>query len=84
MLLVIDITSNGGGTNWYEPAARTLSAKTLQPGAFGFIRHPHWTKQMKERLSTIEAEILKKTSSPKLKKLLTQTAENLTRRNRGN
>jgi hypothetical protein len=74
--LVIDISSNGGGTNWYEPAARTLSAKTLQVGASGFIRHPHWTKQLKERLSTLEAEIAK-TSSPKFKKLLTQSAKNL-------
>ena len=54
--LLVDITGNGGGTNWIEPAARTLSAKALRSPRQQFIRHNHWTKQLKKRLETIEAD----------------------------
>ena len=54
--LLADITGNGGGTNWTEPAARTLSAKPLRSPRQQFIRHEHWTKQLKRRLETIEAD----------------------------
>jgi hypothetical protein len=74
--LVIDITANGGGTNWYEPAARTLTPKPLRSPASGFLRHPHWTRQLKDELTDVEAEI-QKTTAPKLKALLTKTAEDL-------
>lgn len=76
--LLVDITSNGGGTNWYEPAARSLTAKPLRSAAFGFIRHKHWTRQLKERLLTVENET-RKTSAPRLKKLLARMAGNLRR-----
>ncbi|HEX8251272.1 MAG TPA: S41 family peptidase [Pyrinomonadaceae bacterium] len=55
-VLLVDITGNGGGTNWTEPAARTLSAKSLRSPRQQFIRHEHWTKQLKRRLEIIEAD----------------------------
>jgi len=55
-VLLVDITGNGGGTNWTEPAARTLSAKSLRSLRQQFIRHEHWTKQLKRRLEIIEAD----------------------------
>lgn len=54
--LLVDITGNGGGTNWTEPAARTLSAKSLRSPRQQFIQHEHWTQQLKKRLETIEAD----------------------------
>ena len=54
--LLVDISGNGGGTNWTEPAARTLSSKPLRSPRQQFIRHEHWTKQLKRRLETIEAD----------------------------
>lgn len=74
--LLIDITSNGGGTNWYEPAARTLTPKPLRSADFGFLKHAHWTKQLKEKLEDVENQI-QKNPSPKLKGLLEKEAENL-------
>jgi hypothetical protein len=53
--LLVDITGNGGGTNWIEPAARTFSAKPLRSPRQQFIRHEHWTKQLQKRLEIIEA-----------------------------
>ena len=68
-VLVVDITGNGGGTNWIESAARTLSAKPLRSPRQQFIRHEHWTKQLKRRLETIEADI-RQSASPDRKLLL--------------
>jgi hypothetical protein len=55
-VLLVDITGNGGGTNWVEPAARTLTAKRLRSPRQGFIRHEHWTRQLRARLAVIEAD----------------------------
>ena len=67
--LLVDITGNGGGTNWTEPAARTLSAKPLRSPRQQFIRHEHWTKQLKMRLEAIEADI-RQSASPNRELLL--------------
>lgn len=68
-VLLVDITGNGGGTNWTEPAARTLSAKSLRSPRQQFIRHEHWTKQLKRRLEIIEADA-RKSGSPNRELLL--------------
>jgi hypothetical protein len=60
--LVVDITSNGGGTNWIEPAARTLSAKSLNSPRQQFIRHEHWTQQLEKRLKVIESDLSSNTT----------------------
>lgn len=55
--LLVDITGNGGGTNWIEPAARTLSSRQLNSPRQQFIRHDHWTEQLDHRLSVIQSEM---------------------------
>ncbi|MEO7673380.1 MAG: hypothetical protein ABIU09_04800, partial [Pyrinomonadaceae bacterium] len=77
--LLVDITSNGGGTSWYEPAAKTLSSKEARPTKSGFIRHEHWVKQVRGQLETINAD-LKKASSSKDKQILTRAAGVLSQR----
>lgn len=71
--LLVDITGNGGGTNWTEPAARTFSAKPLRSPRQQFIRHEHWTKQLKRRLEIIEADA--RQSAPPNRELLLQGAD---------
>jgi hypothetical protein len=51
--LLVDITNNGGGTEWAEAAARILSPKTLSSERRGFVRGPHWSEQWK----TLAAEL---------------------------
>lgn len=75
--LLADITGNGGGTNWTEPAARTLSAKSLRSPRQQFIRHEHWTKQLKRRLEIIEADA-RRSASPNRELLL--QGENILRK----
>ncbi|RYY28226.1 MAG: hypothetical protein EOP62_03215 [Sphingomonadales bacterium] len=43
-VLLLDISDNGGGSEWAEAAARTLSARTLTSAKTGFVRGEHWAK----------------------------------------
>ncbi len=71
--LLVDITGNGGGTNWVEPAARTLTKKPLRSPRLAFIKHPHWDKQFTERLGDIEADLRQAPMAQR--KLLEQAAD---------
>jgi hypothetical protein len=55
--LLIDITHNGGGSDWAEVPPRVLTSVPLHDPKAAFIRHEHWTKQLQERLQTVEADI---------------------------
>lgn len=43
-VLLVDISDNGGGSEWAEAAARTLSARTLTSASTGFVRGAHWAR----------------------------------------
>lgn len=73
--LVVDITGNGGGTNWVEPAARTLTAKPLRSPRQAFIRHEHWTRQLGARLAAVEADA--RQASPPHRDVLRRAAATL-------
>lgn len=62
--LLVDIAHNGGGSNWVEAPPRVLSRVPLRESRFGFIKHEHWTKQLKEQLADVETD-LKKGAEPK-------------------
>ncbi|MCR5871510.1 MULTISPECIES: S41 family peptidase [unclassified Sphingomonas] len=40
--LLVDLTGNGGGSEWAEAAARMVTAKRLTSAPVGFVRGPHW------------------------------------------
>jgi len=41
-ILLVDITGNGGGSEWAEAAARMLSRRPLVSARLGFVRGEHW------------------------------------------
>ena len=43
--LLVDITGNGGGTEWAEAAARMLTPVRLKSERVDFVRGPQWTKE---------------------------------------
>lgn len=43
-ILLLDISDNGGGSEWAEAAARMLSARTLTSARTGFVRGAHWAR----------------------------------------
>ena len=54
--LIVDVTGNGGGSNWVEPAARVMTPIALRSPRLGFIRHPHWVKQLSDRLEDVQKD----------------------------
>ena len=55
--IVLDITQNGGGSDWVDPVARTLSPVRLQAPRMAFMRHPHWTQQLQDMLDDIGTDL---------------------------
>src|SRR5208283_1584979 len=43
-VLLVDITNNGGGSEWAEAAARILSREELVSESMEFVRGSHWAK----------------------------------------
>ena len=46
--LLVDITGNGGGSEWAEAAARIFSPRQLVSERRGFVRGEHWAKQWRD------------------------------------
>jgi len=62
--ILVDVTHNGGGSDWVEAPPRVLSSVPLRESRFAFLKHEHWTSQLRERLNDVEAD-LKKGAGPK-------------------
>jgi len=73
--ILVDITGNGGGTNWVEPAARVLTPIPLKSPRLGFVKHEHWTHQLQDELRDVERDL--QHASPTDRGLLTSAAEML-------
>ena len=61
--ILVDITNNGGGSDWVEAPPRVLSRVPLHESRLAFLNE-HWTKQLQEQLQDIETD-LKNNSTPK-------------------
>ncbi len=72
--ILVDITSNGGGSNWVDAAVRTMSPVALRDMRLGFLKHPHWSKDLEEILKDVHADLEK---SPKHREVLIEAAKNL-------
>lgn len=46
--LLVDISSNGGGSEWVDAAARVISPRPLQSNRMGFVRGEHWVKHWRD------------------------------------
>jgi hypothetical protein len=55
--VIIDLTGNGGGTEWAEYAAAALSGKPLNPPAVAFIRGKHWQHSFSSEVSALDARL---------------------------
>ena len=52
-VLLVDITNNGGGSEWAEAAARIFSPKLLVSERRGFVRGEHWATQWRDLASDL-------------------------------
>lgn len=48
-VLIVDISANGGGTEWAEAAARMVSPVPIRSEALGFVRGAHWETRWRNR-----------------------------------
>lgn len=55
--ILVDLTGNGGGSNWVDPAARVLTRRTLRSPRVGFVRHPHWVPVFEGDLAAVERDL---------------------------
>ncbi len=72
-MLLVDITRNGGGSEWAEAAARMLTSMRLKSERLMFVRGDHWVKHFTE----IENDLRKsaKTAPPEDRAQLLAWAE---------
>jgi Peptidase family S41 len=54
--VLIDVTGNGGGSDWVDAPPRALSSKPLRDPRLSFVKSDHWTKQLEDTLRDIEAD----------------------------
>lgn len=53
--LALDLVGNGGGTEWAEVVARTLTPVPLRSARTGVLRHPHPRRSIEGRLAELTA-----------------------------
>lgn len=73
--LLVDITGNGGGTEWAYAVANLLTVKKLEGAPFYFAKHAHWLEAIKNDIKLIEQDIANPIISPTLQQKLKQFKE---------
>lgn len=73
-LLLIDITGNGGGSEWTEAAARMMTARRLTSARMGFVRGAHWERLWRDQAGRLNA-FAAKAKGGERKRLLAWAAE---------
>lgn len=61
--LAVDLTGNGGGTDWSEAAARLFTTREVGGARILAIRHPHWEQRSAEGIRELEEAL----QAPELK-----------------
>jgi hypothetical protein len=56
-VLMVDITNNGGGSEWSEAVARELNRKELLAEPLGFVRGPQWTKHWDDVIHELQTDV---------------------------
>jgi len=55
--LAIDVTGNGGGSEWAVDVARLFTRKHLASPPTSFVKHPHWEKQIENHVSALQRDL---------------------------
>jgi hypothetical protein len=76
--LVVDVTGNGGGTDWVDVIARMVAGQSkLECQARHMIRHPSTTESMSAILAEVETDRKQSHLNPKDKLILDEAAAKL-------
>jgi hypothetical protein len=55
--VAVDITGNGGGSDWVDAATRVVTPVKLESRPMGVVRHEHWVKELGDRIHDLEADL---------------------------
>jgi hypothetical protein len=77
--VVVDLTGNGGGTNWVDPAARIFGPKGMANLGSGFIRHPHWVKNLEAMVADMDSDLARPELPEADRRIVTEARERLAR-----
>ncbi len=55
--LVLDVTNNGGGTDWVEDITALTTTKPIVCGKSGFVKHPHYMSHFQQMLKEIRSNL---------------------------
>jgi len=55
-VLIVDVTRNGGGTEWTEAAARIVSPVPIRSAPVGVLRGEAWVRRWRERAAVLRRE----------------------------
>jgi hypothetical protein len=61
--LVIDLTGNGGGSEWADYAAIALTRTTLQAPGIAFVRGAHWARSFQEDIDEFSKNAVRDSSA---------------------
>ena len=53
-LVVLDLTGNSGGYNWYEPLGRVLTGKDLPRPPMSFVRGPDTVAELEDAMARLD------------------------------
>ena len=68
--LVVDITGNGGGSDWVHAVAGMLTDRTLVGSGRSVVRHPHWQGVFGEMLADLDRDLGRDDLTPDQRRLL--------------
>jgi len=71
--ILVDITGNGGGSEWCEDVAQLFTTRRLRPPPAGFIKHPHWEQQIEHELGWIEKDLARDDLPSEIRTMLLET-----------
>ncbi|RIV71563.1 S41 family peptidase [Flagellimonas aequoris] len=70
--LIVDVSGNGGGTEWYEAVARLFSDSKLRNPPFYVVKHTIWQNVLSPQLKLIDADLANPDINVPLKNALQQ------------
>ncbi len=75
--LVVDITGNGGGSDWIHPTAGMLTETPLAGNGRSVVRHPHWRGIFGEMAADVDRDLARNDLSLEQRRLLEEVRARL-------
>ncbi len=69
-VLMVDVSANGGGTEWVEAVARMVSPVPIRSEPLGFVRGEHWEKRWAGKAEQLRAAAASETDTADRNRLL--------------